>query len=89
MHSSPVIVNIFTTYRGLMLNVYEWDELADSERPVLFSSSKQQSLYDLPFLFVIVSAPHYATCVPGVWLSRVLMFVNSSSLNRFYGSFKA
>ena len=88
MHSSPVIVNTFTTYRGLMLNVYEWDELADSERPVLFSSSKQQSLHDLPFLFAIVSGPHYGTSVPGVWVPQEIIN-NSSSLNRFYGSFKA
>ena len=47
------------------------DELADSELPVFFSTSEQQSLYDHPFvLFAIVSALHLCTRVPDVCTSE-------------------
>ena len=39
-------------HRGLILNAYLWDELADLELPVFFSTSKQHSLFDLPFLLL-------------------------------------
>ena len=57
------------------LNRYRWDELLESELPVLFSTSKLQSLYALSFLLsAIVCAFHWGTRMAGAcacWAAHV------------------